>query len=1246
MKILIDLQSCQSPSRLRGIGRYSLDLALELISIGSDKHDFHILLNSNLSESILSLRTVFEPIIGCGNIHTFSGLPRTSGLENNIELIRATEKIREYEINLINPDFVHVSSLFEGFDNNSVVSIPEINSIPTAVTVYDLIPLVNEKEYLKIPQHKAWYYEKVEQLKRADLLFAISDSTKRECSEYLKLGNEKLSNISSSVSHTFLNAKLSEASSDEVLDKFNIFGNYLLYTANLDKRKNIAGLLEAYSLLDKEIRSSFKLVIVSYIDEERKATLNKKANRLGILQDEWTVTGHVKDEELAVLYNRCSLFVFPSLHEGFGLPCLEAMVCGAPVIGSNVTSIPEVIGLESALFDPLNSLEMAKVITKAITDSEFNQLLLNNSKKRVKEFSWTTTAERFLQEIESFTLPDKAYISKEELYQQCIEGVSTPAVLSDNDLCNIASAIDQSAPKSQPELLIDITALAESDAKTGIQRVVKSIIGQMCGLKLSHQMRLIYLASDGNYYYACDYENKYEHIKSVNQGYVQPHSGDVFVGLDLVAHAAERTGQIYKKWREIGVYICIVVYDILPITMPTFFHSGIRNAFPLWGKMISERSDLLLCISESVAHELEEFIRSSSVVRELPYTIEHFHLGADFSASPSEDTQLEVEEEGLKGIDLSKTFLMVGTIEPRKGHQQVVDAFERLSGSFEDYTLLIVGRVGWNTESLIKKLELANLQASNIKWLSDCADETLQYLYKNARALIAASYGEGFGLPLIEAAQYGIPIIARDIPVFREVAGQHAYFFEDSIEFEVVKDAVINWSNLYDADKHPVSIGMPWLTWEESALQFQSKLMRTSPITYSLPDVDVDGENEAPQLNMELLTEIMPDVKLKNTLFLDISSLVHFDHATGIQRVVRAICDVLLKENLESYDCQVAFSYPGDNNYYYPNIANGNFSVPDINTQNSNVIEFKDGDILVFLDLHPDNGFSKKHLIQQLKQKNVKSYFVVYDLLPISHPNYFVLELVSSFNQWLEAVISSDGALCISEDVSIKLSEWIDENSKLTPDYFENKHFHLGANLDDTVPSVGIPSYASYIESLCDTMETFLMVGTVEPRKAHGLVLDAFEKLWESGSDIALIIVGKAGWCNDVTLQRLKGHKQLNKRLFWLEGISDEYLDMLYQDASCLIAASEGEGFGLPLIESAMHKTPIIARDIQVFREVAGEHAYYFSEDDNPIHLELAIKSWLSLYERDEHPKSDNMPYLTWKESSMQLLECLTINVN
>src|SRR4029077_1577723 len=149
------------------------------------------------------------------------------------------------------------------------------------------------------------------------------------------------------------------------------------------------------------------------------------------------------------------------------------------------------------------------------------------------------------------------------------------------------------------------------------------------------------------------------------------------------------------------------------------------------------------------------------------------------------------------------------------------------------------------------------------------------------------------------------------------------------------------------------------------------------------------------------------------------------------------------------------------------------------------------------------------------------------------------------------------------------------------------------------------------------------------PRKGHRQVVAAFEQLWREGIELDLVIVGKKGWMVDDLASMLHAHPEAGRHLFWVQDASDAMLDRVYARARLLVAASLGEGFGLPLVEAARHGLPIVARDLPVFREVAGEHAYYFSgtsADD----LAGALKAWLDLHREARHPRSTGLPLLTW----------------
>jgi glycosyltransferase involved in cell wall biosynthesis len=555
------------------------------------------------------------------------------------------------------------------------------------------------------------------------------------------------------------------------------------------------------------------------------------------------------------------------------------------------------------------------------------------------------------------------------------------------------------------------------------------------------------------------------------------------------------------------------------------------------------------------------------------------------------------------------TFLCVSTIEPRKRQQQILEAVEQLWRQGTDVNLVFVGQQDWKTELLADRLRTHPESGLRLFWLQGISDEYLERVYATSTCLIAASLNEGFGLSLIEAARHGISIVARDIPVFQEVAGDHAFYFQGETAHDLA-GALRDWLDLFRNQRHPPSTGMPWSTWQQSTEKLKAALV----------------EQHYP----------------RQQLLVDISELVQRDAKTGIQRVVRSILKEWLTNPPEGYRVEPVYATI-ENGYRYARRFTCQFLEVQVGLLNDEPIDFAPGDVFFGLDFQPQVQVAQRAFYQELRQQGVRVQFMVYDLLSVLMPQYFPPGNSDGFAQWLGVVAENDGAVCISKAVADELDAWIKENGapRLLPVAID--WFHLGADVDNAHPSMGILPNAEATMAQLRLHLSFLIVGTLEPRKGHVQVLDVFEQLWRDGLDANLVIVGKEGWMADELVARLRTHAELNKRLFWLEGISDEYLEKLYAASTCLIAASYGEGFGLPLIEAAQHKLPIIARDIPVFREVAGEYAFYFDAADTQG-MAQAIKQWLTLCRDDNHPKSDDMPWLTWKESVMQLTKKLLAN--
>lgn len=411
MRLLIDLQACQSTgSKTRGIGRYSMELAKAMVR-QAQHHDIHLLLNAAFPDAVTEIRKVFETHLPQENFHLWHGLYPSNELDpRNAWRLRANELIREQVIREIRPDVLHITSLFEGLNDDAIVSVPVLSDseVPVAVTLYDLIPLINASTYLQNDQVRSWYYRKAQSLKRADLLLSISESSRQEGIDFLFFPEERIVNISSAVDERF---DLRSAPHEEILEVRHRYGldrDFVMYTGGIDLRKNIEGLMQAYSRMPEALRKAHQLAIVCSVHEHDRVRLEALARSLGLQATEFVLTGFVPDQDLPKLYHSCKLFVFPSWHEGFGLPALEAMSCGAPVIAANTSSLPEVIGWSNAMFDPYDIDAITSKLSQVLMDADFRQELIKHGIEQAKKFSWDASGKRALTALETLVSAKQA----------------------------------------------------------------------------------------------------------------------------------------------------------------------------------------------------------------------------------------------------------------------------------------------------------------------------------------------------------------------------------------------------------------------------------------------------------------------------------------------------------------------------------------------------------------------------------------------------------------------------------------------------------------------------------------------------------------------------------------------------------------------------------------------------------------------------------------------------------------------
>jgi glycosyltransferase involved in cell wall biosynthesis len=402
MRILIDLQAGQSDgSRNRGIGRYSLALVKAMVR-QKGEHEIIITLSDSFPEAIEVIRGEFKGLLPQDKIRVWNGLKEVASLTDANNWRRhSMQKMREAFFASLHPDITLVCSLFEGLTDDAVTSIETFpKSQCTAVILYDLIPFIYQNTYLEFTGTRNWYFEKIEFLKKANLLLAISESSRQEAIAYLNFAPDQVVNILGDADVQFVQNNINEGLEARIREQYRLRRPFIMYTGGIDHRKNIHRLIAAFAQISKETREQYQLAIVCSAKAKTITDLKRYVVGQGLDQDDVVFTGYVPDEDLVCLYNLCVLFVFPSWHEGFGLPALEAMRCGAPVIASNNSSLPEVIGLKEALFDPDSEQEIASLMERGLIDGDFRALLLEHARQQANRFSWDLSAQKTILAME------------------------------------------------------------------------------------------------------------------------------------------------------------------------------------------------------------------------------------------------------------------------------------------------------------------------------------------------------------------------------------------------------------------------------------------------------------------------------------------------------------------------------------------------------------------------------------------------------------------------------------------------------------------------------------------------------------------------------------------------------------------------------------------------------------------------------------------------------------------------------
>jgi glycosyltransferase involved in cell wall biosynthesis len=375
---------------------------------------------------------------------------------------------------------------------------------------------------------------------------------------------------------------------------------------------------------------------------------------------------------------------------------------------------------------------------------------------------------------------------------------------------------------SARRLFVDVSVISRKDAGTGIQRVVRALWSELAQIH-GRRFEIVPIAGSRKRVYRRIPQNFLEKpLKRLPLNFgrrrIRPEPGDVFLGIDLSTHVMPRNWRQLERWRATGVQIAALVYDLLPLQHPEWFSDVAGVRFRRWAEGVVTHCDSLICISRTVAAEVRHWIDSRTVAADVPVpAVSSIRLAGTIErSSPTKGFPVD-HAAVLRWMRSARTVLMVGTIEPRKGHDQAIAAFEllRQQGVACDLQILFVGRAGWKTAEFQQYIMGKHERDPWFKWINDASDEYLVELYRACSGVLVASRGEGFGLPILEAAQFGKPILVRDIPVFREIAPEGVSFFTGETD-AALADALVHWQQ---GGRGVTEVRQP-VSWRQTTLEF------------------------------------------------------------------------------------------------------------------------------------------------------------------------------------------------------------------------------------------------------------------------------------------------------------------------------------------------------------------------------------------------------------------------------------------
>ena len=366
-------------------------------------------------------------------------------------------------------------------------------------------------------------------------------------------------------------------------------------------------------------------------------------------------------------------------------------------------------------------------------------------------------------------------------------------------------------PVMRRRLFVDVAMISKHDAGTGIQRVVRALaLGLSEEAPEGWEIHFVSAALRTGYRQICWPSQ----LDSPDLEQVDGRPGDVFLGLDYSLNTIRWHRAQLERFRSNGGSLWFLVHDLLPLQRPDWFSPNTVIRFKAWLDIIAGLADGFLCNSPQTEQDLQQVLRDRYAITG-GYRTCVLPMGANVSDSMLQNNAGQNRERAQ--FNSSAPFsLMVGTLEPRKGHMDVIAAFSELWRLGRQDRLVLVGRLGWQVGDLCNQILSHPQYGENLIWLDDVDDLELEQIYGACEGVIMASHAEGFGLPLIEALGHGKPVLARDLAVFRLHETHGVRYFPAKTDAKGLANCIKDWID--DARGQRIHITKPDASWRKSAM--------------------------------------------------------------------------------------------------------------------------------------------------------------------------------------------------------------------------------------------------------------------------------------------------------------------------------------------------------------------------------------------------------------------------------------------